>query len=208
MPPQDNTIAGHSLMGVLGQGSCGEVHLARSPSGQLRAVKFFKAMAINRRLLQGAYARLAESEGHPGVVRVHRVDFDARPAWVVMDYHGNFGDEGAEPWSLEDWLGQNLERETAWHIVRQMAEALAFLHRIGVAHANLQPRNVLVAEPEQGNIVLSDFCQGWLDGVYHMEGGEALLYASPEQLREPEGIEQGVWGGWDVHSFGFLAFRF
>ena len=199
--------AGMTLLGPLGHGSCGESRLARDAEGRLRVVKFFKAMGINRRLLMGAHARLAESEGHPGIARVLASDFEARPAWILLDFHGESGPRGAVPRNLETWLGHLPPPELAWKIIRQLAEALAFLHRIGVAHANLQPRNVLVTDPEKATIALTDFSQGWVDGVYHFEGTEALLYASPEQLGEPEGIEQGVWGGWDVFAFASLAFR-
>ncbi|MFM7181075.1 MAG: protein kinase domain-containing protein [Verrucomicrobiales bacterium] len=207
MSASQSIPAGLTLLGPLGHGSCGESCLARDANGNLRVVKFFKAMGINRRLLMGAHARLAESEGHPGVARVLASDFDARPAWVLLDFYGEHGARGAVPCNLETWLGQLPPPDLAWKIIRQLAEALAFLHRIGVAHANLQPRNILITDPERGAIALTDFSQGWVDGVYHFEGTEALLYASPEQLREPEGIEQGVWGGWDVFAFGSLAFR-
>ena len=207
MPAPIPIPAGHSLLGQLGHGSCGETRLARGPDGRLRVVKFFKAMGINRRLLLGAHARLAESEGHPGVAKILGSDFEARPAWILLDFHGESGEPGTTPRNLETWLGHLPPPELAWKLIRQLAEALAFLHRIGVAHANLQPRNVLVTDPENGTIAVSDFSQGWVDGVYHLEGTEALLYASPEQLREPEGIEQGLWGGWDVHAFGSLAYR-
>jgi tetratricopeptide (TPR) repeat protein len=199
--------AGLTLLGPLGHGSCGESRLAREANGSLRVIKFFKAMGINRRLLMSAHARLAESEGHPGVARVLASDFDARPAWILLNFHGESDARGAVPRNLEIWLGQIPPPDLAWKIIRQLAEALAFLHRIGVAHANLQPRNILVTDPEKATIALADFSQGWVDGVYHLEGSEALLYASPEQLGEPEGIEQGVWGGWDVFAFGSLAFR-
>lgn len=207
MPTPNPIPAGHTLLGPLGHGSCGETRLARDNNGRIRVAKFFKAMGINRRLLMGAHARLSESEGHPGVVKILASDFEARPAWILLDFYGETGEHGTTPRNLETWLGQIPPPDLAWRIIRQLAEALAFLHRIGVAHANLQPRNVLVTDPENATIAISDFSQGWVDGVYHLEGTEALLYASPEQLREPEGIEQGVWGGWDVYAFGTLAFR-
>ncbi len=207
MPSPDSPVPGHILIAQLGQGSCGEVWLAKSADGTFRALKSFKAMGINRRLLQGAHARLAEAGGHPSLVKIHTVDFEQRPAWLLMDFHGQNDASGPASWTLEDWMGQEMESGTIWQIIRQIADGLAFLHRIGVAHANLHPRNVLIRDPETGRIALNDFSQGWVEGVYHLEGTEAMLYASPEQLRDPSGIEQGVWGGWDVFAFGTLAFR-
>ena len=207
MDPSFPTIPGHTVIASLGEGSCGEVLAVRGPAGEWRAVKFFKAMAVNRRLLMTAQARLAESGGHPGVVAWHAADFDARPYWVMMDFHGGHDEHAPQPWTLEDWLDQSLEPAMAWSIVRQIAEALAFLHRIGVGHCNLKPRNVLITDPEQGAVAVTDPAQGWVDGVYHFEPDDSLLYAGPEQLKEPEGLDHGAWGGWDAFAFGMLAFR-
>lgn len=207
MPPSHPIPAGLTVLGPLGQGSCGDTRLVRDAAGNLKVVKFFKAMGINRRLLMAAHARVAETPGHPGIARVLASDFDARPAWVLLDFYGESTERGALPRNLETWLGGIPASDVAWKIIRQMAEALAFLHRIGVAHANLQPRNILVTDAEKGEIALTDYSQGWVDGVYHLDGSEALLYASPEQLAEPEGIEQGLWGGWDVYAFASLSFR-
>ena len=203
MPTLPPALRGHNTVAMLGHGSCGESYLAQAPDGSLQAIKVLKAMGTNRRLLMAAHARLAEAGGHPGIATILHSDFDARPAVIVTPFYGT----KEQPSCLETWLAQPRSRELAWTLIRNLAEAMAFLHRIGVAHANLHPRNILVPDPEQGLVALTDFSQGWVAGVYQLDGNEAMLYASPEQLSDPEGIDQGLWGGWDVFSFGSLAFR-
>lgn len=207
MPPAFPQIPGHSILAQLGQGSCGDVFLARDASGRLRAVKVLKAMGINRRWLMDAHARLAESEGHPGIVGVPACDFESRPPWILMDFHGDNSASGPRAATLEPWFAAPVAPARAWPVLRQIADALAFLHRIGVGHGNLHPRNILLTDENLSLVALSDFSQGWVDGVYQLDGTEAMLYASPEQLRAPEGRKQGVWGGWDVYAFGTLAYR-
>lgn len=201
------TIPGHQILRLLGEGSTGETFLARDGEGKLVAAKFFKSMAVNRRLLTASINRLADAGPHPHVVNCLAHDFEARPAWMVMDYHGEPSADHPAPWMLEYWLSNQLEADAAWSVVHQVAEGLAHLHRQGVPHANLHPRNVLVTDPEAGTVAVSDYSQGWVGGIYHLEPNDALFYAPPEQLLDPEGMEQGGWGGWDVFAFGMLAFR-
>ena len=207
MPPVPPHIPGHTILATLGQGSCGDVFLAKDGAGRLRAIKVLKAMGINRRWLMDAHGRLAESEGHPGIIGMPGSDFESRPPWILMDFHGSYTVAGPSSATLEPWFAEPVAPARAWPVLRQIADALAFLHRIGVGHGNLHPRNILLTDEEQGQVALTDFSQGWVDGVYQLDGTEAMLYASPEQLAVPDGRKQGVWGGWDVFAFGTLAYR-
>lgn len=200
-------IQDHEYVGPLGEGPSGESYVYRTADGVLRVLKCFHPLAINRRLIHGSFQKVLDAGGHGSVAGVHLLRFDSKPPWVVTDFLGTEGEKGAESWTLAARLDGGIDRGVGWRLVSEIAEGLSFLHRIGVPHGNLKPSNVLLADPETLKPVLADYSLGYMDGIYHREAGEDLLYAAPEQLRRPEGINHGEWAGWDVHAFGVLAFR-
>ena len=91
---------------------------------------------------------------------------------------------------------------------RQMADALAFVHRAGVYHRDLKPTNVLLTK--SGRSVLLDFNLA-NDGLFAAARvGGTLPYMAPEQLRAViDGclIPAGLDGRADLFSFGVILYE-
>lgn len=202
-PPQ---IPNLTIKTFLGEGGCGESYLALNEGGDVVVVKAFKAMSINRRLLGDSMERTVAAGEMAGVVPISSFDVSQRPPYLVMPFFGRITENGVESWSLQDWMNVRIPEENAWQWIVQLCEGLAGLHRLGVAHCNIKPSNVLLDDPRGGNLFVSDFGQGWVEGIYHMDPNEAYLYASPEQLMNPDGVETDG-RRWDVYAFGVLAYR-
>lgn len=204
-------IAGHELQDLIGSGSCGAVYRASS-GGKACAVKVFSSMAINRKALSAAMQALRQLPHHGGVLPVEHFNFDRSPYFAAMPLVGTAGKDAQ---GRRVWQAQNLERlcatgcdpESAWNIIYQMADALAWLHKHGIPHGNLRPCNVLLEDDAETSIRLSDIGQGWVGGIHHLELTDHFVHLCPEQAENPDGVFAGYGSTWDVYAFGVIAWR-
>lgn len=186
----------------LGEGACGYVYACRSGE-EFVALKLFKGLAIDRGFLGGAIGRIREAGLHPHVAPVLGDDLQGKPAYVATGLWVREGPGSCES-AAADRVMAGWDRERVWPLVRQMADGLAFLHRAGVPHCGFGPGNVLVDEPK-GHAWITDYAQGWISGIYHMETASHWQFSAPEQLRNPAVSEWGRAFRWDVYAFGATA---
>lgn len=120
-----------------------------------------------RRVIREAQA--AARLRHPGIITVHDViEEDGRP-WIVMEL--------VDGRSLADVItaqGLLSERQAA-EVGLQVLDALRAAHRSGVAHRDVKPTNVLLAEDR---VVLTDF------GIATLHG-ETALTATGQMVGSP-----------------------
>lgn len=205
LPMEVPKVEGLKLGKRIGYGGCGRVYLAKDENGADCAVKFFDEKAISPRLLDKMTRRL-ETGGWPeGVMPVLAADFDNdRPFWVMPLVA--VCEEGDDP--VPRCLQMNINEhpgESSWALVRSLARALAAMHERRVAHGNLKPGNVFFAD--DGEPLLSDWAMGNMPDLKSFNFTDAVIYQSPEQLREAAGYLDEAGYRWDVFSFGVLAYR-
>lgn len=199
---------GLEVLGLIGSGESGRVFAAQDDDGRVFAVKVFEGMAINRGLVSRMTERLEKGGWPEGVVEVESADFEGRPACWVLPMLGESEGEGDgmkwHPRSLQHRLDEH-PGDGTWGLVREIAKALAAMHRRRVAHGNLKPGNVFL--DEEGKVRLVDWTLGNMPGITHVDFTDALLYQPPEQLLDPNGYFEEEGYGWDVFAFGVLAYR-
>lgn len=166
---------------LLGQGTLGATFLATDQ--RTKALVALKTVPTDA--LQGAAAklllreaRLAASIDHPNVIRILDVADLEHHAIVVMEY--------ADNGNLDRHLGRGrLPLSDAVRFLRELLLALEAVHRKGIVHRNLKPKNILVEA--DGSVRLADF--GAAQGARASAPDAAsdslldLLYQSPEQVR-------------------------
>jgi serine/threonine-protein kinase len=130
---------------------------------------------------------------HPGVLAYH--DFALKKAWfkttggeLLMDY--------IESKPL-DKLGKNVSVKHWVLIFRQVASALAHMHRRKVLHGNLEPRHVLLGRT--GHVKLINYGLGAVEPGHRP--ATAKLFSAPEVVKEDRVIEPS-----DVYSLGCLMY--
>jgi hypothetical protein len=138
---------------------------------------------------------------HPGVIRVLDFDRDGEVVFLVTELlHGQ---------RLRSLLVRSqpapLPMDEAMGIIRELAEALAYVHGRGLVHRDVQPANVFITA--SGGLRLIDFGLAAPIGGSSEAGSPAQrpgtpAYASPEVLggRPPDPRD-------DVYSLGCIAYE-
>ena len=188
-------VDGLELGKLIGHGGCGRVYEVEEE----RAAKVFDDRAICRGLLEKMTGRLEIGGWPTGVMPVISRNFEVRPPFWITPLVAD-----AAPRSLQMRLGEH-PGMGSWKLVRSLARALSGMHARRVAHGNLKPGNVFLTEG--GEVLLSDWTMGNMPGVKDFQFTDAVLYQSPEQLREPSDYLDEAGYRWDVFSFGVLAYR-
>lgn len=207
-------IDGMDVLGLVGEGSCGTVYIARDTAGadpaipgtSWYAVRVFNSLAVNRPLIESMVRRLANVPVPKGLVPCVWKLSQQGSRCMVMPLYADVDEEKGtiETHSLQERIG-DFPSEDAWVVIDQIAHALSGMHHNHLPHGNLKPGNIFF--DGNGDIALTDYAMGHMPGVGMLPYTDALLYAPPEQLREPEGYTSGKGYGWDVYAFAVLAFR-
>src|SRR5262245_21114577 len=178
--PQVGDVLGKCLLiERIGHGAAGVVFRARHQSLNIPvAVKILHVtddIGVHRQLR--TEAQLLARLNHPHVVRVWDFEDDPFQPFLVMEF--------VEGSSLSDLLRREgrLSPARALQIVRQIADALAAAHRLGIVHRDVKPGNILLTKEGAGKLadlglaVLVDRDRGAASGAL---AGTAA-YMAPEQ---------------------------
>jgi serine/threonine protein kinase len=207
-------IKGLEVLGLVGEGSCGTVYVARNtskskpliPKIEWYAVRVFNSLAVNRSLVENMVKRLARVQQPKGLVPVVWSQSEQGNRCMVMPLYADIHENKAtiKTRSLDDRLNDYASKDS-WLIIDQIATALAGMHQNHLPHGNLKPGNIFFDENNQ--IVLTDYAMGHMPGVGVSPFTDALLYAAPEQIHDPEGYTEGKGYGWDTYAFAVMAFH-
>jgi serine/threonine protein kinase len=199
-------VDGHEILRPLGAGGMGEVYLARSQQGTLRA---FKIVRTDRSTSPQAAARFKREVmaltklQHPGIIRIldaGRLENGA--LYLGMEYVAGPDLQAAVGWDGPFQVGDALR------IVVQLAAALAYAHSAGVIHRDLKPANVILEEGDPSRAKIIDFGLAKIaesEGLTRLtEDKQALgspLYWAPEQSSNTD-----VGPPADIYSLGGIIY--
>jgi len=142
---------------VLGEGAYGSVHPARlAATGEKVALKKISKRYTDTssfRRETEALLRLYNNGGHPNISGLRDMYEDYDHYYLVMDLVS-----GGEMFDNLIKYGAYSEADAA-RLMREVASALAFLHGVGVVHADLKPENLLLCSKKRvdGTIKMIDF---------------------------------------------------
>jgi serine/threonine protein kinase len=195
--------AGYHMLGEVGRGPRSMVYHARyEPLGQSVALKVFAAgLCIKEewaaRLRRGAevWAALA----HPSIVRIQRTGWWDGAPYLALEYapHGSLAAHIA---------GKPYPIRQALHLVAQLAEVVAYLHRQGVVHGNLKPTNVLLAADDIPRIADLSLTGGLFLARLPADDQEpaGLGYLAPELIANPHTEPRPYT---DVYGLGMILYE-
>jgi serine/threonine-protein kinase len=188
----------------LGRGGSATVFLAHERKHERRIV--LKVLDPGVARLWGAErfareVRIAAHLAHPHIVGLIDSGAEGDLWWYAMPY--------VEGETLRARLQRGpLPPAEAAPLLRDVADALAFAHRAGVAHRDLKPENILLAGQ---HAYLLDFGVAKLlpahggDGHVSLQGTAlgTLAYMAPEQLRSDPTADHRV----DLYAWGLVAWE-
>jgi serine/threonine protein kinase, bacterial len=203
MPLVDGaTVAGFSIVRLLGCGQIGELYLAEHPrlprQDALKLVSADLSADPEYRYQFKQETGRAAALWHPNLVSLHdRGEFEDR-LWLSMDYID--GPDSAQ--LLADAYPEGMPPDMVVEIVSAIADALDYAHEQGVAHGFVNPSNILLSnwESRRRRIVLAGF------GLPRRPketnsltranlGIGTVSYAAPEQLmNDPIGARTDQYG--------------
>jgi serine/threonine protein kinase/tetratricopeptide (TPR) repeat protein len=184
----------------LGEGGMGAVfrasdHLTRRTVA-LKRVVIQNTRSVEVRTLRLALAqefRILASLRHPNIISVLDYGFEGGSPYFTMDFL-----DGARS-LLEAGEGKPLGEQI--HLVIEVLQSLAYLHRHGILHRDLKPANVMVDKQEQVKVL--DFGLSVArDRVTSGDTAGTLAYLAPEVVQGQPASEAS-----DLYAVGLLAYQ-
>jgi len=194
----------YDLLRELGGGPVTRVFEARHREGQFPcAVKLLRpewsADAMARQMLRRE-ARAGLAARHRQLVKLLDAQVTRDPAYIVMEL---LGGESLRARLARDYA---LTPRTAYCVARQIAEALAAVHKAGFVHGDVKPDNLRLVDASSA--VLMDLGFAHRPGELEALIREGYLFGTPEYLA-PElcGFQADHAFASDWFSFGLVLFE-
>jgi serine/threonine protein kinase len=197
------TRDGYQILDQIGRGPASIVYRALyGPLKQPVALKVFTAGRCTREEWEDRLRRGAElwaAIKHPHIAPVQRAGWWDGAGYVVVEYapHGSLSDNLAgRPYPVRD----------AIRLVVQLAEVISYLHRQGVVHGNLKPRNVLPVADGIPKLIDLHPTGGLFLGALAPDDAAAdgLAYLAPELVRERSATLRP---NTDVYGLGLILYE-
>ena len=195
------SIGRYQVLGLLGQGGMGEVHLARDPVLDRNvAVKLISRDCdddgARQRLVREA--RAAGRLRHPNIVTIFDAGEHEGRSYIAMEYVPGETLRSLIRRRADLPLGRKLE------LIEEACAGLAHAHQAGVVHLDIKPDNLML--DETGVLKVLDFgiarvLKGDALATRHLAG--TLAYMSPEQLAGRSLDRRS-----DIFSIGCASFEF
>ncbi|KAI8091220.1 kinase-like domain-containing protein [Gilbertella persicaria] len=175
----------------LGKGKFGSVYKAKElRTGQIVALKILKKKELEQYRVEPFIKREIEIQGHlnhPNITRLYGYFHDKEQIYLVLEYAGD-----SDLYTCLESHKRFTETETANYIL-EIAEALAYMHQLGVFHRDIKLENILISK--DGALKIADF--GW--AVYDPKPRRntfcgTLDYLPPEMIqRQTHGASVDIW---------------
>lgn len=194
------SIRGYRVVAKIKEGSVGTVYKVADPQNRVFALKLLSekntADSRKRRLFRKE-AELGMKLDHRNVIAVKEYQEGERPFFVMEYFH-------SESMKYSIWHLPDRVYKYEFYILRQVAEALAYVHAQGYVHRDVKPENTLVAENAAVKLIDFSLALSKLDRLnpFASHKGGTPLYMAPEQITGKRVDHRA-----DIYSFGVLTYE-
>jgi serine/threonine protein kinase len=203
------SVGRYVIESPLGSGGMGDVYLAQDTGLHRRVALKLLPGAIaaddtaRKRLVREAQA--AAGLDHPNICTIYEVGEADGHSYIAMQY--------IEGETLAERLKRGpLDLPSSIALARQVAEALAEAHRLGIVHRDIKPQNIMLTRSGQAKVLDFGIAKTSALAGTELNTVSALTrpglvagttaYMSPEQAR-CESVDQRS----DIFSFGIVLFE-
>ena len=201
-PPGLPEIPGYRCLRLIGQGGMSRVFLVEHlRDGAHLALKLADSSVSEDSDVLYRFVEeygLLEQVHHPNVLQIYDQGVTDDALFIVMEY--------LPGGTLKQRIGsKGMEPEKAWRVLREMVQAPAEVHRMGIIHRDIKPENIMLRS--DGMAVLADF--GVARRIYEARHHDQMEYIvgtpyfmSPEQAL---GVAENECT--DIYSMGAVFFN-
>lgn len=189
-------LAGYRLTDRIGSGGMGDVYKAYNKAlNRTAAVKILHQKEMADRFRNEAY--IQSSVSHPNIACLYEYLVSGETACIIMEY--------VEGESLDVYLHKKgkLSNEETENIVKQIAAALAYLHKKEILHRDIKPQNFKIQQ--NGTVTMLDF--GIAKNKYTPKLTQQGFIVGTTEYMAPEQFRQQVEKKSDVWSLGVLTYE-
>jgi serine/threonine protein kinase len=211
--PEPANIDKFQIVKTLGAGAMGTVYKAMDPDlGRFVAIKTIRleSLAASQSGLEDLVerfkreAKVAARLKHPNIVTIHWINPIPGNLYIVMEYVDGVGLDRV----IKSSGRMSVERAAAIGV--QVADALAYAHKLNVIHRDIKPANIML---EAGDTVkVADFgIAKATDMADHLTATGGILgtpsYMSPEQARGRQDDGSPIDSRSDLFSLGCILYE-
>ncbi len=195
-------LGDYDIIASLGRGGFGTVWKAKSPSGDLAAVKLLNPQALdNQRVVKKFFneAMILAKLDHPNITRLLEFFPDGDNYAIAMEYV-----EGTElKKTLQQQKGPMLF-DTAYKIAHQALDAFQYASESGVLHRDIKPGNIII--DGSGNAKIMDFGIARVSSTASHDTAASMLsihYVPPERFDKNREIDVRS----DIYSLALVFYE-
>lgn len=189
-------IAGYHLAERIGSGGMGDVYKAYNAAlHRTAAVKILHQKDMAERFRNEAY--IQASVNHPNIACMYEYLVSGNTPCIIMEY--------VEGDTLDTYLHKKgkLSNAETENVVRQVASALAYLHKKDIVHRDIKPQNFKI-RPD-GKVTMLDF--GIAKNKYTPKLTQLGFVVGTTEYMAPEQFQQLVEKKSDIWSLGVLTYE-
>jgi len=142
------------------------------------------------------YEMIADLD-HPNIVDIYDLG--------VSDDHAHIAMEFVPGGDLKQRIAEGITEQQAVEYLRQIAGALAELHKLGILHRDLKPGNIMVRE--DGSLALIDFGLAKRMRLKQEITGNGEIFGTPYYMSPEQGHADEVDERSDVYSLGVIFYE-
>lgn len=198
------TVGHYAIGALIGKGGMGQVyHANHTQTGKEVALKVLAEALFQENLAPERFereAKLAITLNHPHIVPVTEAFSHENVLYLVMPFV-----KGCDLWQIYKAEGK-ISLQRMLPILRQVADALDYLHAQAIVHRDIKPSNVMLGDDDHAWLL--DFgIAKWVNDSHVLTQSSGILgtldYTAPEQLMSSKNVDHRA----DIYALGVMTYQ-